>query len=169
MKKSIILAGGCFWGVEAYFRDVLGVLDTEVGYANGNYRNPSYEAVCEGKATHAEATKVVYDDEKTSLKTLLDHMFRIINPYTINRQGNDVGTQYRTGIYYEFETDKVIANEFIANLQKNDQKKITVSVEKLDHFDAAEPYHQDYLIKHPNGYCHINLGLLDEAEKNEKK
>ncbi len=167
--KQIVLAGGCFWGVEAYFRDVKGVTNTDVGYANGNYRNPSYEDVCNGKATHAEATLVVYDESKTNLVTLLEHFFRIINPHTINRQGNDIGVQYRTGIYYENNEDQLIAESFIAELQKNDPKKITVSVEPLRHFDLAEDYHQDYLVKKPNGYCHINLGLLQADEKNETK
>lgn len=167
--KQIILAGGCFWGVEAYFRDVKGVVDTEVGYANGNYRNPSYEDVCNGKATHAEATLVVYDETKTNLETLLEHFFRIINPYTINRQGNDIGIQYRTGIYYENDKDKAVALDYIQKLQHNNQRKITVSIEPLAHFDLAEDYHQDYLVKKPNGYCHVNLGLLKEEEKNEKK
>lgn len=166
--KKIVVAGGCFWGVEAYFRDLKGVTYTEVGYANGNIENPTYKQVCNGEATHAEATLIEYN-ELTNLETILEHLFRIINPYSLNRQGNDIGKQYRTGIYYEDVEDFNIAKAFLERKQAHAERKITVELVKLDNYYKAEEYHQNYLVKNPNGYCHVNLGLLKEDEKNEKK
>lgn len=166
--KKIILAGGCFWGVQAYFRDVKGVKHTEVGYANGNKENPTYKEVCNGIATHAEVTLVEYDEKIVQLPALLEHFFRIINPYTLNRQGHDVGVQYRSGVYFEHEEDAQISRQFIASRQALSDRKFAVVVEPLKNYYIAEEYHQDYLIKNPNGYCHVNLGLLKEDEKNEK-
>lgn len=163
--KKIILAGGCFWGVQAYFRDLKGVSYTEVGYANGNKTFPTYQEVCNGIATHAEVTLVEYDETIVSLSTILSHFFRIINPYTLNRQGHDIGVQYRSGVYYEFEADAAIANAFIAERQATSERRFAVVVEPLKNYYKAEEYHQDYLIKNPNGYCHVNLGLLKEDEK----
>lgn len=164
-----MIAGGCFWGVQAYFRDVKGVLYTEVGYANGNKENPTYQEVCNGVATHAEATLIEYDEAIIGLETIFDHMFRVINPHSLNRQGNDIGVQYRTGIYYESESDYLIAKSFLETRQKQLEKRITVELKPLSNYYKAEAYHQDYLVKNPNGYCHINLGLLKEDEKNEAK
>lgn len=167
--KKIVFAGGCFWGVQAYFRDLKGVTLSEVGYANGNIVNPTYQQVCNGEATHAEATLVEYDPSVVNLRTILEHLFRIINPYTINRQGNDIGQQYRTGIYYENDEDHVVARTFLDEKQKQVERKITVELTPLSNYYRAEAYHQDYLLKNPNGYCHINLGLLKAEEKNEKR
>lgn len=167
--KKIVFAGGCFWGVQAYFRDLKGVTHSEVGYANGNIENPTYEQVCNGEASHTEATFVEYDEKIVDLHTILDHLFRIINPYSVNRQGNDIGTQYRTGIYYENVADYEVAKAFLEAKQKNTDRNIAVELKPLDNYYTAEAYHQDYLLKNPNGYCHINLGLLKESEKNEKK
>ncbi|MBM7453615.1 methionine-S-sulfoxide reductase [Acholeplasma morum] len=166
--KKIVVAGGCFWGVEAYFRDVRGVLRTEVGYANGNKANPTYQEVCNGIANHAEATLIEYDENKVDLKTLFEHLFRVINPHSLNRQGNDIGVQYRTGIYYESNEDYEVAKRFLDEKQTHLERKITVELKPLTNYYRAEEYHQDYLIKNPNGYCHINLGLLKDDEKNEK-
>lgn len=163
--KKIILAGGCFWGVQAYFRDLKGVSYSEVGYANGNKANPTYQEVCNGVATHAEVTLVEYDETVVSLSTILSHFFRIINPYTLNRQGHDIGVQYRSGVYYESEEDAATANAFIASRQATSERRFAVVVEPLKNYYKAEEYHQDYLIKNPNGYCHVNLGLLKEDEK----
>lgn len=163
--KTIVFAGGCFWGVEAYFKQLKGVYDTNVGYANGNKENPSYTEVCNGVATHAEVVKIDYEPKEISLEKLLEHFFRIIDPTSLNRQGNDKGIQYRSGIYYtELET-KDISNKFIAEEQKNYQKPIVVSVEPLKNFYLAETYHQDYLDKNPTGYCHVDLGLVKDEEK----
>ncbi|MCU0104849.1 peptide-methionine (S)-S-oxide reductase MsrA [Acholeplasma vituli] len=163
--KKIILAGGCFWGVQAYFRDLKGVYHTEVGYANGNKPNPTYQEVCNGVATHAEVTLVKYDETIVSLSTILEHFFRIINPYTLNRQGNDIGLQYRSGVYYESENDALVSREFIQKRQALSERKFAVVVEPLKNYYKAEEYHQDYLIKNPNGYCHVNLDLLKADER----
>lgn len=163
--KNLILAGGCFWGVDAYFRQLKGVADTKSGYANGNKDNPTYREVCDGIATHAEAVKITYDPSILSLNDLLDHFFRIIDPTTLNRQGNDVGVQYRSGIYYDDEATKETALKYIEKEQQNFKKKIVVQVEPLKNYYLAEDYHQDYLQKNPTGYCHIDLGLAKESEK----
>ena len=147
MEKAIYLAGGCFWGVERYYQLLEGILDTEVGYANGNFANPTYEDLKAHRASHVEAVKVVYDEEKIQLTQLLEHLFRIINPFTIDHQGGDYGHQYRTGIYYIEEEDKKIIQEFITNEQRQYKQKIRVEVEKLNHFYKAEDYHQNYLKK----------------------
>ncbi|VEU81229.1 peptide-methionine (S)-S-oxide reductase MsrA [Haploplasma axanthum] len=169
MEKEIVFAGGCFWGVDAYFKDVLGVIETKTGYANGNTKNPTYEDVCAGIATHAEVVYIKYDGNKTNLNILLDHFFRIVNPYTLNKQGNDIGIQYRSGIYYSNLDDKKIVADYINKLQAKSDRKIVVAVEELRNFYEAEEYHQDYLTKNPKGYCHIDLGLLKEEEKNPGK
>ena len=144
MEKAIYLAGGCFWGVERYYQLLEGILDTEVGYANGNFANPTYEDLKAHRASHVEAVKVVYDEEKIQLTQLLEHLFRIINPFTVDHQGGDYGHQYRTGIYYIEEEDKKIIQEFITNEQRKYKQKIRVEVEKLNHFYKAEDYHQKY-------------------------
>ena len=166
--KDIYLAGGCFWGVEEYFARIDGVIDTVSGYANGSFDNPSYENVCNNSG-HAETVHITYDSTKVSLDTLLKYYFRIIDPTSINKQGNDRGVQYRTGIYYQNDEDKQIALNAIKEEQKKYSKPIVVEVEKLKRFDKAEEYHQDYLKKNPNGYCHINLNKASEAIIDEKK
>lgn len=165
MKQTIVLAGGCFWGVEAYYKRLKGVLNTQVGYCNGNYDHPTYEEVCDEKATHAEAVFIEYDHSLITLEKLLEHMFRFIEPTSVNRQGHDVGIQYRTGVYYQREEDAKIAHQFIAQEQKKYREKITVEVIPLNGFFDAETYHQDYLDKNPNGYCHVNLGLIKKEER----
>ncbi len=163
--KTLILAGGCFWGVDAYFRQLKGVIDTKSGYANGNKDNPTYQEVCNGIATHAEAVKIDYDPKVITLNELLEQFFRIIDPTTLNRQGNDVGVQYRSGIYYDDEMTKETALAFIAKAQLEHTKKIVVQVEALTQFYLAEDYHQEYLQKNPTGYCHIDLNLAKASEK----
>lgn len=172
-KSEIYLAGGCFWGVEGYFKKIPGVIDTEVGYANGNTSDTSYEKV--GETNHSETVKVTYDSDKLSLQDILEYYFRIIDPTSVNKQGNDVGSQYRTGIYYTSENDKLIIDEIIRQVQKKYKEKIAVEVEGIKNFVLAEYYHQDYLDKNPNGYCHININLANEPleskkiEKNDKE
>jgi peptide-methionine (S)-S-oxide reductase len=166
--KKIILAGGCFWGVEAYFKRLEGVLDTQVGYVNGNYANPTYEDVCEEKATHAEAVYIEYDEHMLTLEKLLEHLFRIIDPTSINKQGHDEGIQYRTGVYYFTEQDKVIALRFISQEQTNYKMPITVEVEQERGFFDAETYHQDYLDKNPFGYCHVNFSVIKKEEMKQQ-
>lgn len=157
---EIYLAGGCFWGLEAYMQKLNGVEDAISGYANGKTENPTYHEL---KSTgHAETVKVIYKPEIISLSDLLAHYLRVVNPTSINKQGNDVGTQYRTGIYYTNEADKAIIDKILSNEQKKHDKPIAIEVEPLKHFYEAEEYHQDYLEKNPNGYCHIDLSLADE-------
>ncbi|WP_130807853.1 peptide-methionine (S)-S-oxide reductase MsrA [Senegalia massiliensis] len=155
--KKIVLAGGCFWGVEEYISRINGVIDTEVGYANGRRKNPTYEQVCTGTTGHSEAVKVEYDQNSLSLYSLLKKFFSIIDPTIENRQGPDRGTQYRTGIYYINENDKDTILKVVQEEQKKYDKKIVTEIEPLNSFFEAEEYHQDYLKKNPNGYCHIDL------------
>ncbi len=165
--KKIWLAGGCFWGVEAYFQQLAGVVETKAGYAQGNIPNPTYEQVCTGTTMYTETVEISYDETRMPLDTLLHHMFRFIDPTSLNKQGGDRGTQYRTGIYYQDNNDDIIAREFLAKQQVNYKAPIVVEVEPLKSFYVAEDYHQDYLLKNPNGYCHINLNLVlpDERKK----
>jgi methionine-S-sulfoxide reductase len=163
--KRIVLAGGCFWGVEGYYKQLKGILDTNVGYTNGNFANPSYEDLKHHVATHAEAVEIFYDETQISLEKILEHMFRFINPTSINRQGGDIGIQYRTGVYYKSPEDKAIIAAFLQ--QKNEQYHGKVAVELVEEkgFYLAEEYHQDYLEHNPNGYCHVNFGLIRPEEK----
>ncbi|MEG0069151.1 MAG: peptide-methionine (S)-S-oxide reductase MsrA [Cetobacterium sp.] len=160
--QEIYLAGGCFWGVEAYMEKIEGVIDTVSGYANGKTENPTYEDVVYRGTGHAETVRVTYNADKVSLETLLKYYFRIIDPTSLNKQGNDKGTQYRTGIFYTKEEDKKVIEKEIEQLQKNYSGKIVVEVVPLIRFDLAEEYHQDYLKKNPNGYCHIDLSKAEE-------
>lgn len=165
MKRNIILAGGCFWGVDVYYSNLKGVLETSSGYANGNFLNPTYEQVCNNEATHAEAVNISYDTDLISLDKILDHYFRIIDPFTLNKQGNDVGIQYRTGIYYTTDEDYEQITTYLERLQRKLDQKIVVEVVKLTNYSMAEDYHQEYLLKNPNGYCHIDLNLLKDDER----
>lgn len=166
-KKTIYLAGGCFWGLEAYFERIDGVIDAVSGYANGNTQNPSYQDVIAGSG-HAETVKVDYDPNKISLHDILRRYFRVVDPTSVNKQGNDRGLQYRTGIYFTDEADRAQIEEDIAREQKKYSKKIVVEVQPLQQFFAAEEYHQDYLRKNPNGYCHIDVSLADKPLEMEK-
>jgi peptide methionine sulfoxide reductase msrA/msrB len=160
--EEIYLAGGCFWGVEGYMDRIDGVVDATSGYANGTTSKPSYEEVIRNNTGHAETVQVVYDPEKTDLVNILLYYFKVIDPTVLNRQGNDRGTQYRTGIYYTDESQREIIEKMIEEEQKKYKKPIVTEVEALDNFYIAEDYHQDYLAKNPAGYCHINLNLADE-------
>lgn len=153
MIKKIVLAGGCFWGLEDLIRKQYGVVNTDVGYTGGKVDNPTYE----NHQGHAEAVQIEYDDTKTSYKKLLDFFFQIHNPTTLNRQGNDIGTSYRSAIFYGNDEEKKEAENFIdiVNKSKRWQKPVVTTLEKLDKFYLAENYHQDYLQKNPDGYtCH---------------
>lgn len=155
--KSIILAGGCFWGVEEFMSRIDGVTETEVAYVNGRTKNPSYEEICNGNTYFAEACTVTYDENILSLEKLLQKFFSIINPTSLNKQGNDVGSQYRTGIYYEDPNDLKIIEKVILKEGEKYEKKIVTEVKPLENYYKAETYHQKYLKKNPNGYCHIKL------------
>lgn len=153
--KDIYLAGGCFRGVDAYFSNLDGVVATEVGYANGKTETTSYEELY--KTDFAETVKVTFKEEVIALREILEHFYYIINPFSLNRQGNDMGRQYRTGIYSENENDLEVAKNFLRKKQEASDRKILVEVEKLKSYVVAEAYHQDYLKKNPAGYCHIDL------------
>ncbi|WP_430884599.1 peptide-methionine (S)-S-oxide reductase MsrA [Fusibacter sp. JL216-2] len=155
--KTIVIAGGCFWGVQAYYAQLDGVLETEVGYANGKTENPTYEDVCSHLTGHAEVVKVKYDPEIISLEDLLERFFRIVDPTAWNRQGPDIGDQYRNGIYFTHPEDQALINAYIDKQKPKYSDLIVTEVEPLKAYYKAEEYHQDYLKKNPNGYCHINL------------
>lgn len=163
--NSIIFAGGCFWGVQGYFKNVKGVLKTAVGYTGGFYKFPTYSLVCSGITGHAESCKVDYDPDETELEYLLEHFFYIIDPTSVNRQGNDVGEHYRTAIYYYDPNEKQRILNFIKNAQNNYESPIVVEVEPAGDFWEAEDYHQDYLDKNPNGYCHIGKAKMSCASR----
>ena len=159
--KEIYLAGGCFWGIEAYMERISGVKDATVGYANGKTDKTSYNIVA--STDHAETVHVKYDSNKISLSRLLKYYFQVVDPTSVNQQGNDRGRQYRTGIYYTNPKDREIILQEISEQQKKYTDKIQVEVEPLKNYILAEDYHQDYLKKNPNGYCHINLDMADEV------
>lgn len=163
--KEIWLAGGCFWGTEAFMKHVPGVIHTEVGYANGNTENPTYEDVCRKNTGHAEAVYVRYNPYRINLESILEYFFEIIDPTLLNRQGHDIGTQYRTGIYYKNLPDREKIEGFIDKKQAQYHKKILTEVLFLENFYKAEEYHQEYLDKNPKGYCHIDMALINDLKK----
>ena len=165
MIKSITLAGGCFWGVEKFFSLIDGVTYTETGYVNGNKSDVTYEEVCKHNTGHAEAIKVDYDTSKVTLLELLDFYYKVIDPTTLNKQGNDTGVQYRTGIYSNDSEDRTVAQDSLALLQKSYKDPIVVEVTTLDNYTKAEDLHQDYLNKNPNGYCHLTQEHFNLASK----
>ena len=167
--KTMYLAGGCFWGLEAYMERIYGVADVISGYANGSTENPTYEDVSKKNTGHAETLKIQYDPARVSLDNLLDYYLLVIDPTSLNKQGNDVGTQYRTGIYFTDEKDREIIEKKLEDEQKKYKDKIVVEVEKLNNFYEAEAYHQDYLDKNPYGYCHIDLRKANEIIIDKEK
>lgn len=156
--KEIYLAGGCFWGVEEYFSRLDGVVETNVGYANGDKENPSYEEVCTGTTGHTETVYIKYDDS-ISLEEILEKFFRIIDPTLLNRQGGDIGNQYRTGIYYVDDEDKSTIERIIGYEKEKYPAPIVTEVQPLSSYYEAEEYHQNYLKKNPGGYCNIDMSL----------
>lgn len=163
-QKVIYLAGGCFWGVDAFISRLKGVNQTEVGYANGRDLAPTYEKVCTGKTGHAETVKATYNPEIISLEEILENFYKIIDPFTLNRQGNDIGSQYRTGIYWQEEEQKKIVLNFLKEKQKESSKRIVVEAYPISSFYPAEMYHQKYLERNPQGYCHVDLSSIDDEE-----
>jgi len=157
--KEIYLAGGCFWGLQAYFDLKDGIEETVVGYANGKTLNPTYEQVCNNTTGYAETVFLKYDENKISLEKILEFFWKVIDPISLNKQGGDKGTQYRTGIYFIDDNDEIVINKSLQNEARNFIKQIVTEVEKLKNFYPAEEYHQKYLEKNPNGYCHIDLSL----------
>ena len=165
MSKEIYLAGGCFWGAEHFLKQIEGVEATEVGYANGHTDRPTYEEVCTDKTGFAETVRVVYDPARVGLAFLLDLYFKAIDPTSVNQQGGDRGTQYRTGIYTVDDADLEIAKRSLEQLQKKLGQKVVVECEPLRCFYTAEEYHQKYLDKNPGGYCHVSWDMIDKAKE----
>lgn len=159
-RKIIYLAGGCFWGVEEYVLRNIPVINIEAGYANGFTEETDYNKV--GITNHSEVVKIEYDKNIVGLIKILEEYFKIIDPTILNRQGNDIGTQYRTGIYYIDEDDKVIIENYINSIREEYYDEIVVEVEKIKNYVRAEEYHQRYLRKNPNGYCHIDFNIYEE-------
>jgi len=160
--KEIYLAGGCFWGLQAYFDRIIGIEYTNVGYANGKSEKTDYYSIKE--TGHAETVYVVYDPNKITLEEILGYFFNIIDPTSLNKQGNDIGTQYRSGIYYINKDDKEIIEAIIKKEQAKYTKKIVTEIEPIKNFVIAEDYHQNYLDKNPAGYCHIDLSQIPKEK-----
>lgn len=162
--KDIYFAGGCFWGTEHFFKLLRGVKETEVGYANGHTTSPTYEEVYTDTTGFAETVHVTYDENVTDLTFLLQMFFKAIDPLSLNKQGNDIGTRYRTGIYYTDKDDLPAIQEAMKAEQRRYIAPLAVEVEPLQNFYRAEEYHQDYLEKNPNGYCHLPIELFRMAK-----
>lgn len=160
--KTIYLAGGCFWGVEHFFSLAKGIVNTEVGYANGTLDNPKYEDLKHGLDDASETVKIDYDESVISLEKILELYLRVVDPYSVNKQGEDEGVQYRTGVYYQNDIDKEIIKKYFNKVLQKDYK---IEVTRLKKFYTAEEYHQDYLDKNSQGYCHINMAKLKEEER----
>ncbi len=162
--KSIVIAGGCFWGVQAYFKQVNGVIHTVVGYIDGHGENPSYEAVCSGSG-HAEAVLIEYNPQVLSIALLLEHYLNIVDPTYFNRQGPDIGVQYRSGFYNVDTEDLPVLKQLVEAAQSARKKPFYLTWKQDQVFYKAEAYHQDYLDKNPNGYCHINLDWIKKVQR----
>ena len=165
MKKEIYLAGGCFWGTEHYFKQIQGVISTEVGFANGHTDNPTYQEVYTDQTGYAETVHIEYDEQVVGLEFLLNMFFKAIDPMSLNRQGHDEGTRYRTGVYYVSDDQLPIINKVFAEQQALYPQPIAVEKLPLRNFYTAEEYHQDYLDKNPDGYCHLPTALFDFARQ----
>lgn len=165
MIKEIHLAGGCFWGTEQFFKLLDGVVETEVGFANGHTDNPTYEQVYTDTTGYAETVRIRYDNERMPLPTLIGLFFKIIDPTSLNRQGHDVGTRYRTGIYYSDSQELPAIRAMYEHVAREYDQPLCVEVEPLANFVPADEYHQDYLDKNPTGYCHLPISLFAEAKQ----
>jgi len=163
-SKELFLAGGCFWGTQEYLGNIEGVMETDVGYANGHVPNPTYEAVCHHETGYAEAVRVAYDPAKLSLSFLLKLYFESIDPVAVNRQGGDCGEQYRTGIYYTDDADLPAIQTAVSGLEKQIGMTTSIEVKPLENYYLAEEFHQDFLKKNPSGYCHIPKALFEKAK-----
>lgn len=168
-EKEIYVAGGCFWGTEHYIKQIKGVLSTEVGYANGNTKNPTYEEVCTDATGFAEAVHIKYDPNVVSLDFLVKLYFVSIDPTSYNKQGNDRGSQYRTGVYYTDPADRSIIKKVFDAEERKYSVPLEVELLPLKNFYTAEEYHQDYLEKNPQGYCHLPSSLFEYARKARQK
>ena len=164
-ERDIYLAAGCFWGAEKYLKLIEGVTFTEVGFANGNTENPTYKEVYTDQTGYAETVHLRYNPSVVSLRFLLEMYFKAIDPTSLNKQGEDEGTRYRTGIYYTDPTDRTVIDEVVAEEAKKYGLPLCVEVEPLRNFYPADEYHQDYLDKNPSGYCHLPVALFELAKK----
>ena len=161
MIKDIYLAAGCFWGAQLYLKQIKGVISTEVGYVNGNTLDPTYKEVYTDTTGYAEAVHVQYDTDMIELKRIIQLYFKSIDPLSLNKQGGDVGTRYRTGIYYKDNEDLAVIKEVYDSVQQEYGRELAVEVEPLKNFYRGEEMHQDYLDKNPQGYCHISDALIE--------
>ena len=168
MIKSIYFAGGCFWGTEHFFKQIEGVTFTETGYANGSTPDPTYRQVYTDTTGYAETVHVEYDNDVIDLDFLVRMFFRAIDPTSLNRQGEDVGTRYRTGIYYTDAEELPCIKKIYDEIGRQYESPLVVELEPLKNFYRAEDYHQDYLENNPDGYCHLPLELFEFARKARK-
>ena len=169
MTKEIYFAGGCFWGTEHFFKQIEGVLETEVGFANGHTENPTYKEVYTDQTGFAETVYVKYNPDVVSLEFLLNMFFKAIDPTSLNKQGEDEGTRYRTGVYYTSDDDLAVIVKVFAQEQQNHQQPLAVEKLPLQNYYSAEDYHQDYLDKNPTGYCHLPVALFEFARQAKEK
>lgn len=171
MTKTIFLAGGCFWGTQHYLKQINGILETQTGFANGNLecQHPTYEQVYTDRTGYAETVRVVFDPEVLPLRKLVELYFLCIEPTSVNRQGEDEGTRYRTGIYYLEPEDRLTIMDVYREVQHGYSSPLAVEVEPLETFEPAAEYHQNYLDKHPDGYCHLPEALFEMAQQANKK
>ena len=169
MTKEIYFAGGCFWGTEHFFKQIEGVIETEVGFANGHTENPTYKEVYTDQTGFAETVYVKYNSDVVSLEFLLNMFFKAIDPTSLNKQGEDEGTRYRTGVYYTSDDDLAVIEKVFAQEQQNHQQPLAVEKLPLQNYYSAEDYHQDYLDKNPTGYCHLPVALFEFARQAKDK
>lgn len=163
-EREIWFAAGCFWGAQKFFKKVEGVVFTEVGFVNGRTQNPTYNEVYTDRTGHAECVHLRYEPEKVSLKKLVGLFLKVVDPFSVNKQGEDEGTRYRTGIYYEDERDFDIIEKEILSFEKEAGRNVAVEIEEMRCFYRAEEYHQDYLDKNPGGYCHLSPEIFKLAK-----
>ena len=169
MTQEIYFAGGCFWGTEHYFKQIRGVVATEVGYANGNTQSPTYQQVYTDTTGYAETVHIVYNPQQVTLQQLTELFFRSIDPTSLNRQGDDIGTRYRTGVYYTSAAELPLLKDIFNRVEQAIGKPLAVELEPLKNFYKAEEYHQDYLDKNPEGYYHIPRALMTMAREANKE
>lgn len=162
--RKIVVGGGCFWGVQEYYRRLKGVTGTRVGYAQGYVEAPTYEQVKAQQTGHIEVCEVEYDETILTLLDIVKHLFRFIDPYQVDGQAHDIGSQYLSGVFVSAEEEFKLVEEYIASLQQQSEQQITTKVEYLQCFYDAEEYHQEYLVKNPQGYCHVDFSLIKKEE-----
>jgi len=166
--KKIIVAAGCFWGVEHYYKRLKGVLKTRVGYTDGPTERPTYAEVCDNSG-HVEAVEIEFDEQVISIQKICEHFFRIADPTQRNRQGHDFGVQYRNGFFTYSQDDEQAIMSYIDSVKSNYKKPLTTFCKPATPFYDAETYHQNYLEKNPSGYCHVNMSLakIEELKSGE--